>query len=165
MPPHAGSGSAPAVGAHGRPGRGGRGKKRAGSMSIRLNVLHLTASQRRAAPRKWRAVGTGVTVVPPIPEHFHKRHSASCDTGARCLAWIKAPGGWRIQDAGAKDPGFRVREASWTATALHRFSPKTCLPHIFQEAKSLYVLWQRSNRWRKPPQPFFYAGRGLFARA
>ena len=47
-----------------------------------------------------------------------------CSTAAHSVRAAKAPEGWRSPSPGGilRDP--RIREASWTAVVLYRFSPK-----------------------------------------
>jgi len=84
----------------------------------------------------------------------------------RTRAYVAWPGPKRqragaVQDAGAKGHDYREREASWTAVALHRFSPKMRPLNISQKTKSRYDLWQRSippfvkyeAGWIKIPPP------------
>jgi hypothetical protein len=79
-----------------------------------------TCAALRAFPNKtWRFMRTWAHVALPGP----KRQRAGA-----------------VQDAGAKGDGLREREASWTAVALHRFSPQTWRLNLFQETKSRYDL-------------------------
>ena len=78
--------------------------------------------------------------ISPIYSISTKDMAHHADTGARCLARAKRQRAGAVQDAGAKGPGTRKREASWTAVAIHRFFPRRVFPNIFQKTKSRYDL-------------------------